>query len=71
MFNLKSTEIDAFVAQLEKVGSEKAFNQLIEKWGVRRMSPDFWNVLHGFTENMQTEQPLESGIYDINRYGRW
>ncbi|WP_299873535.1 fatty acid cis/trans isomerase [uncultured Cocleimonas sp.] len=71
MFNLKSTEIDAFVIQFANVKSEKTFNQLIEKWGVRRMSPDFWNVLHGFTENMQTEQPLESGIYDINRYGRW
>ncbi len=67
MFKLKSSEVDEFVAQLEKIDSKDTFNQLIERWAVRRMSPDFWNVLHGFTQQMQSEQPLESGIYDINR----
>ncbi len=71
MFNLKSTEIDTFVSNLKSIDSEEGFNRLIDKWGVRRMNPDFWNILHGFTQQMQAQQPLESGIYDINRYGRW
>lgn len=71
MFRLKSTEVDDFVSNLTQITSEKGFDSLINKWGVRRMNSEFWNVLHGFTESMHNKQPLESGIYDINRYGRW
>jgi hypothetical protein len=71
MFSLKSTDIDDFVLSLKKVDSEEGFNSLIDRWGVRRMNPNFWNVLHGFSQIMDSHQPLESGIYDINRYGRW
>lgn len=71
MFRLKSAEIDDFVSNLKSIDSKKGFDTLIDKWGVRRMNPDFWSVLHGFSDWMKQKQPLESGIYDINRYGRW
>lgn len=71
MFRLKSTEVDNFVSRLSKIDSEEEFDSLINQWGIRRMNPGFWNVLHGFTKSMDKNKPLESGVYDINRYGRW
>lgn len=71
MFKVKSDDVDSFVTNLTQVKTETNFETLIDKWGVRRMSPVFWDVLHGFTKHMKETNPLESGVYDINRYGRW
>ena len=71
MIKLVLSDLESFVSSFEKIATENEFEVLIEKWGVRRMNPDFWNTLHGFSQQMHLKQPLESGVYDINRYGRW
>ena len=71
MFVISSDELSDFVLALSQVDSPKAFNTVIDTWGIRRMNLNFWAVLHDFTSSLGTKKPLESGVYDINRYGRW
>lgn len=71
MLRVNSTDLQDFVQAFQAANTEKAFELLIDQWAVRRMSPSFWPVLHGFSDWMKEQTPLEAGIYDINRYGRW
>tara|TARA_R110002050_G_scaffold18405_1_gene53869 strand:- start:237 stop:572 length:336 start_codon:yes stop_codon:yes gene_type:complete len=71
MFVISIKELNDFVFALSQADTPEAFDAVINKWGIRRMNPNFWNVLHDFTTSLNTKRPLESGIYDINRYGRW
>lgn len=71
ILQINISELEDFVAAFSAINSEEKFNRFIERWGVRRMSPQFWEVFHSFKDYMQVTKPLESGIYDMNRYGRW
>jgi len=71
IFQVNLAELEPFVQQLSIVNSDSDFNKIVELWGVRRMSPDFWKIFHSFSQYMQNNNPLEAGIYDMNRYGHW
>ncbi len=71
LFQIESTEIAAFVHALAQASTEDDFEQVITQWGIRRMNPEFWALFHSFNHYMEQHQPLEAGIYDLNRYGRY
>lgn len=71
MFQLELTDLDTFTRHLNAVNSDKDFEQLIEHWGVRRMSKGFWDNFHSFSTYMQKHDPINAGLYDMNRYGHW
>lgn len=45
-----------------------ADNALVERWGIRRSSPDFWPVLNSVTDYLKRTKPRRAGTLDINRY---
>ena len=69
LFQVELEEIDPFVRAVAGVNSDEDFDNVITRWGVRRMSPGFWDIFHSFNRYMERHQPLEAGIYDLNRYG--
>lgn len=71
MFRVNLNDVVQFSETLMSVNSEDAFDQIIDRWGVLRMSSKFWETLHSFSEQTQRSAPLEAGIYDISRYGHW
>lgn len=71
IFRIKETDLGEFVDSLKEAGSKIAFTNLVDRWGVMRMSPGFWSILHDFTRHTKQTEPLEAGIYDINRYQEW
>ena len=71
ILKINSTDVGDFITAFKGADTEKSFESIIDNWAVRRMNPQFWNVLHSFTDGMKISEPLQAGIYDINRYSRW
>ncbi|WP_404804838.1 fatty acid cis/trans isomerase [Metapseudomonas lalkuanensis] len=68
IFNLKAGEVDAFVSALEKAKDGAAFDQVVERWGIRRTHPEFWSYFHDLAAFIRETEPAEAGELDMNRY---
>ena len=44
------------------------YNSLIKEFAVDRANPDFWNFYDDFQDHFDKEEPIQSGILDLNRY---
>ena len=71
ILQLDASELGPFIQNAKAVKSQKQFNEFINQYGVRRMSPDFWDNFHSISQYIHKINPLEAGIYDMNRYGNW
>jgi len=47
--------------------TEKDYKQLLNRFGVRRTSPDFWTTSDQIAELFRQQEPLASGVLDYNR----
>ncbi|MGK8436607.1 fatty acid cis/trans isomerase [Ectopseudomonas hydrolytica] len=68
LFSLKASEMDEFVAQMERAADAAAFERIVERWGIRRSHPQFWRYFHDLAEHIRETQPVEAGVLDMNRY---
>ena len=68
IFNIPVAQVAAFVAALEQARTEQAFDQVVQRWGIRRTHPRFWHYFHDMTRYIQQTEPLEAGVLDMNRY---
>ena len=68
IFDVPAEEVPSFSQQLGRIEKDDEFDALIELWGVRRTHPDFWAILHDFTDWQMTHRPRDAGIFDINRF---
>lgn len=68
MFNVPAKQVPAFVQALEGTRSQAAFEDIVERWGIRRTHPDFWFYFNDLTRYLQDTDPVEAGVLDMNRY---
>lgn len=69
IFNVKDTDVNDFVkAIIESKSTPQFTNRVIEKWGVRRTHPDFWELFHELSDYLQQHTPVGAGIMDMSRY---
>ena len=69
MFNIPADEVDSFVDTLLAVKDEPAFEKnIVQRWGVRRTHPRFWELFHELTAYLQNHMPIEAGVMDMSRY---
>ena len=71
MLRIDFDQIEQFADDVESMKTKQDFDQMIDHWGVLRMSTDFWDTLHSFSALTRHKTPLEAGIYDVSRYGHW
>jgi len=69
-FVAQLSEIDAFGAALRAVESRGDLLEVVEHYGVRRTHPLIWEHFGWFVDYMRRKQPVEAGIYDLNRYNK-
>lgn len=62
------SEVGAFVDEYKRVNSFEAYDTLVDKYGVRRTNPDFWNVSDWFYKKHQYDNKVFAGLFDLNRY---
>ncbi|MGO2134343.1 fatty acid cis/trans isomerase [Marinobacter sp.] len=70
MFDIPASQLGLFTERMKALKAEepKAFEAVVGVWGVRRTHRFFWQVLQDITAWQQEHNPLQSGVFDINRY---
>ena len=68
MFRVSETDIDAFATALINADSKEALTKVVERWGVRRSSPDFWSNLDVVKAHVRRKNPNLAGTFDVNRW---
>ena len=68
MFNIPAQEVPEFVAQMERAKDANRFEKIVDRWGVRRSHPLFWQYFHDLSQYIRETAPMEEGVLDMNRY---
>ena len=61
-------EIEEFVEQYNAISDRQEYEQFVMRFGIRRTHEDFWKHADWFNDYYRRDQPLASGIFDLNRY---
>ncbi|MEE4146732.1 MAG: fatty acid cis/trans isomerase [Halieaceae bacterium] len=67
-FQLPASELGTFVAQIETMQDEQDYARLVSDFGVRRTSPDFWQLSDTLYDYYRQASPAAAGLFDLNRY---
>lgn len=60
-------QLPDFVARLQALDSEAAYQALRNHYGIRRSDPDFWYFSDRLHADYEQQQPGEAGLLDYNR----
>ncbi len=61
-------DIDKFVEQFKLIDGLEKYEQLVNKYGIRRTSRNFWQHSDWFYKKYKYDYPVYSGLFDLNRY---
>jgi hypothetical protein len=50
------------------VTGEAELETFVERYGVRRTDPRFWEMADWLREDLRRRNPMEAGLYDLGRY---
>ena len=53
---------------LENFDGSEAYAAKVYKYGVNRSEPGFWKVFDWFQARLDAADPIQTGVYDLNRY---
>jgi Fatty acid cis/trans isomerase (CTI) len=65
---LRLEDLDDFVNEYLAVTNFADYDRLLEKYGVRRSNPWFWQYADWFYDKYRHEDPVYAGVFDLNRY---
>ncbi|QUE74126.1 fatty acid cis/trans isomerase [Stutzerimonas stutzeri] len=68
LFNLQASQVPEFVAALEQAKDQQAFEHIVDRWGIRRSHPAFWQYFNDLARYLHETDPVEAGVLDMNRY---
>jgi hypothetical protein len=66
-YHVAQAELENFVSAVEGLNSEKDYQALLSRFGVRRSDPDFWKHSDAIQAAYQNASPIEAGLFDYNR----
>ena len=61
-------DIEKFVEQYNTIKNRDDYEKFVGRFGIRRTNVDFWLHADWFNQQYRREQPVTSGIFDLNRY---
>jgi len=67
-FETSLAEVDGFVSELRAVASEAELERFVERHGIRRTDPRFWETADFLREDLRQRSPSEAGLLDLGRY---
>lgn len=60
-------DLERFVDMISSLQTEGDYERLLDNFGVRRTSPDFWQQGDTFHAAYKKDAPVEYGLFDYNR----
>jgi hypothetical protein len=67
-FQVNVSEVGAFVEQVGTLNSDADYVALTKRYGVPRNAAWFWRISDKFHQHYNKQHPIESGLFDYNRY---
>lgn len=67
-FDLEAEEVPDLFDLLANFDGSPKYVAKIDKYGVNRADPKFWEVYDWFQAQLSETDPLTAGLYDLNRY---
>ncbi|WP_405269580.1 fatty acid cis/trans isomerase [Congregibacter sp.] len=67
-FQITQGQLPKFTKAILALESAEGYTALVDQFGVRRTAPWFWKLSDDFTEEYRRSQPIEAGLFDLNRY---
>ena len=67
-FSVALSEIEDFTKHCATIRNHKDYEKFVDKYGVRRTDPVFWELADWFQDEYQRNKPVLSGLFDLNRY---
>lgn len=67
-FQVLERDLVKFTTAVTGLETASDYTALVERFGVRRNASWFWRLSDSFTESYRTQQPIEAGLFDLNRY---
>ncbi|NVL46353.1 peptidylprolyl isomerase, partial [Pseudomonas syringae pv. actinidiae] len=68
IFNIPAAQVPAFVEAMQQSKDQASFEQIVQRWGIRRTHPLFWTYFHDLNRYLQETEPREAAVLDMNRY---
>jgi len=68
IFNIPAQQVPGFVLAMESARDAQQFEKIVDRWGVRRSHPLFWQYFHDLSRYVLETTPVEAGVLDMNRY---
>lgn len=59
---------DEFVNMASTIEDRDDYERFVARFGIRRTNPKFWALSDWFNDTYAVAEPLDSGIFDLNRY---
>jgi len=67
-YQVELNDIEAFVSHYNGIKDRDGYEQFVARYGVRRTDSRFWAASDWFNKRYAREQPIQSGLFDLNRY---
>ena len=67
-FSVALSEIEDFTKHCATIRDHKDYEKFVDKYGVRRTSPEFWELADWFQDEYARNKPVLSGLFDLNRF---
>ena len=67
-FTVALEDIDEFSKICASIRNKQDYEQFVDRYGVRRTNPLFWEVSDWFQDKYKYNKPILSGLFDLNRY---
>ena len=68
--DVKEEELPDFFDMLKNFKDDEVYMQKLKKYAISRSNKDFWNYFDWFQAKFYEDDPLNAGLYDLNRYYR-
>jgi len=62
------SEIDDFSQHGASIRSPEDYKKFVKRYGMSRTNPEFWKQADWFQDEFRYNKPVQSGLFDLNRY---
>ncbi len=67
-FDVRQNNVERFAHEYAAIRNMKDYERFVARFGVRRTRTDFWKIADWFQARYAQQQPMLSGLLDLNRY---